>query len=485
MRMESSVATHSEEVASSSDAQSLLAAPAWPQSRGRQRGSILARRLLAGDVLAALTAATLAGWIVGLHAVGLAIFVSGAAIGWPVTAFALGLYNGGTLRFWVSGVSEVPQALTAIVLFSWPLFILATASGAPTPGATALWAVVFTALLSPLARASVRAKLHREAPLRQRAVIVGSGVVAGQLVEKMRVHDQYGILPIGLVDDTPHEVGTPDLPRLGGLAHLEQVIREFGIDRVVIAFSQAGHEELLHCIRVCRDEGVAVDVVPRLFEFLDGVRALDQVGGLPLLSIGTPHLSGSSQVAKRTLDLLLSTFLILMLAPLIMLIALAIKVESRGSVFFRQPRVGRGGKRFDMLKFRSMYVDAELRLNDQGVMVKTRDDPRTTRVGRMLRRLSLDELPQLLNVLRGEMSLVGPRPLVPEEAATLDERWHSRRFDLQPGMTGPWQIQGRSETRFQEMIRLDYQYVAGWSLARDIEILLATLPAVLAGRGAY
>ena len=138
-----------------------------------------------------------------------------------------------------------------------------------------------------------------------------------------------------------------------------------------------------------------------------------------------------------------------------------------------------------MLKFRSMYKDAALRLNGDGVLAKCREDPRTTRVGRFLRRFSLDELPQLLNVVRGEMSLVGPRPLVLEESATLDESWHVRRFDLRPGLTGPWQIQGRSDTPFQERIRLDYQYVAGWSLARDVEILLATIPAVLAGRGAY
>jgi exopolysaccharide biosynthesis polyprenyl glycosylphosphotransferase len=228
-----------------------------------------------------------------------------------------------------------------------------------------------------------------------------------------------------------------------------------------------------------------VDVVPRLFEFLDGVRALDQVGGLPLLSIGTPHLTRSSKIAKRALDIGVALALILALLPLTALIAIAIKVESRGPVFFRQPRVGRRLTTFDMFKFRSMYANAALRLNDEGVMVKGRHDPRTTKVGRFLRRLSLDEMPQLVNVLRGEMSLVGPRPLVPEEAATLEESWHSRRFDLHPGMTGPWQIQGRSETPFQEMIRLDYQYVAGWSLARDIEILMATVPAVLAGRGAY
>jgi exopolysaccharide biosynthesis polyprenyl glycosylphosphotransferase len=230
---------------------------------------------------------------------------------------------------------------------------------------------------------------------------------------------------------------------------------------------------------------VAVDVVPRLFEFLDGVRALDQVGGLPLLSIGTPHLTRSSQVAKRTLDVIVSTLLLVFLAPMIAAIALAIKLESPGPVFFRQSRPGRGQKSFDMLKFRSMYTDTSVRVNDDGVMVKVREDPRTTRVGRFLRRFSLDELPQLLNVVRGEMSLVGPRPLVLEESVALGDGWHGRRFDLRPGLTGPWQIQGRSDTPFQERIRLDYQYVAGWSLARDIEILLATVPAVLAGRGAY
>ena len=483
--MESSVATHSENVAPVRDGPTLVA-PEWPASKGRQRGAILVRMLLRADVLAALNAALLGGFIVGLEPGELIIFVTGATVAWPLTAFALGLYNdGGRLRFWVSGVSEVPQALTAIVLFSWPLFMIATASGATAPGAAALWTVLLTAVLSPLARASVRTKLHREAPLRQRAVIVGSGVVAGQLVEKMRTQDQYGILPVGLVDDAPYEIGTPDLARLGDLRDLESVIQEFGVDRVVIAFSKAGHEELLHCIRVCRSQGVAVDVVPRLFEFLDCDRTLDQVGGLPLLSIGTPQLRRSSQVAKRALDVTLSTLLIVLLAPLIAAVAVAIRVESPGPVFFRQPRPGRGRKTFDMLKFRSMYEDAALRLDGAGVLAKGGEDPRTTRVGRVLRRFSLDELPQLLNVVRGEMSLVGPRPLVLEESASLDESWHVRRFELRPGLTGPWQIQGRSDTPFQERIRLDYQYVAGWSLARDIEILLATIPAVLAGRGAY
>jgi exopolysaccharide biosynthesis polyprenyl glycosylphosphotransferase len=483
--MESSVATHSEEIASSANARALLRAPVWERAHGRQRGSILARMLLAGDVLAAATAAVIGGWLMGMNPSDLLVIACCTTVAWPAVAFTLGLYNTGTLRFWASGVSEVPHALAGLVLFAWPVLGIAALTGTDAPGAATAAIVLSTAVLSPVARASVRAKLHRELPLRQRAVIVGSGVVAGQLVEKMRVHEQYGIVPVGLLDDTPHEVGTPDVPRLGTLADLDQVISEFGVDRVVIAFSRAGHEELLHCIRVCRDHGVAVDVVPRLFEFLDGVRALDQVGGLPLLSIGTPHLTDSSRIAKRALDVIVALSLILALLPLVVVIAIAIKVESRGPVFFRQPRVGRRLGSFDMLKFRSMYVNAPLQLNDDGVMVKGRHDPRTTKVGRILRRLSLDEMPQLVNVLRGEMSLVGPRPLIPEEAATLEENWHARRFDLRPGMTGPWQIQGRSETPFQEMIRLDYQYVAGWSLARDIEILMATVPAVLSGRGAY
>jgi exopolysaccharide biosynthesis polyprenyl glycosylphosphotransferase len=262
---------------------------------------------------------------------------------------------------------------------------------------------------------------------------------------------------------------------------------------VIVAFSRATHQQLLECIRVCRDHGVAVDVIPRLFEFLDGVRSLGQVGGLPVLSLGTPRLGGPSQLAKRGFDVLGASLCLLLMAPAMLAIAIAIKVETRGPVFFRQPRAGRDSTVFELLKFRSMYRDAEerkleyLASNDvaDGVMFKIYEDPRITRVGRFLRRLSLDELPQLINVVRGEMSLVGPRPLILPESEALAEDWHMRRLQLRPGLTGPWQIYGRSETPFQEMVRLDYQYVAGWSLARDVEILMSTIPAVLSGRGAY
>jgi exopolysaccharide biosynthesis polyprenyl glycosylphosphotransferase len=289
-----------------------------------------------------------------------------------------------------------------------------------------------------------------------------------------------------------HEVGNQILPVLGGFAELDDILRDHQIDRVIIAFSRASHEQLLQCIRACRDHDVAVDVIPRLFEFLDGVRALDQVGGLPVLSIGARQLSRSAQIAKRALDVLGASALLLILSPLMLAITIAIRLESRGPAFFRQRRTGRHGRPFELVKFRSMYSDADgLKealtadndLND-GVMFKIHSDPRVTGIGRMLRRFSVDELPQLFNVLKGEMSLVGPRPLVVPESDALQD-WHLRRLELRPGLTGPWQIYGRSGSPFQEMVRFDYQYVAGWSLARDVEILLATVPAVISGRGAY
>ena len=457
-----------------------------PASRPRlARASVLARALAGSDLLMSILACAIAALVTDIASWDALGFACTAGLVFPLLMFFLGVYNVDDLRSWASGVHEAPKALVGAIGFTWPLFAAAELLQAPLPGVTAGLGATLTLVLTTLARGTVRAVLHRYEPLRQRTVIIGSGQVAGQLVDKLRIHRQFGLEPVGLVDDDFHAVGTPDLPRLGGLRELPRLLEAGGVDRVVIAFSRASHQELLNCIRSCRDQGVAVDIVPRLFEFLEGARSLDTIGGLPLLSLGKPRLTRSSQVAKRALDILVASTLLAALAPLALLIAIAIKLESRGPVLFRQPRVGRNGRTFNVLKFRSMYTDARLHLDESGVMVKGREDPRTTKVGRSLRRFSLDEAPQLINVLRGEMSLVGPRPLIPQESEALAENWHVRRFDLRPGLTGIWQVQGRSENPFQEMIRLDYQYVAGWSLSRDVEILLATIPAVLSGRGAY
>jgi exopolysaccharide biosynthesis polyprenyl glycosylphosphotransferase len=451
--------------------------------------------LVAGDTLAALAAAGIALLVLGpstdLRSSLLYVLVAGLI--WPLIAFSIGLYRSDQLTAWASAISEVPRAFVAVMLITWPLFGLAAVLGIDERIGLTFFTVAATATFAAVSRTVVRAGLHRAPELRQRTLILGSGIVAGQVVKKLQDNAQFGLVPVGMVDDEVHDVGTADLPWLGRFSDLDTIIETQQIDRVIIAFSRASHEQLLESIRAFRDAGVAIDVVPRLFEFLDGVQALDQVGGLPVLSIGAAHLTSISMVAKRGLDLFGSLFIIGVLSPLMIAIAIAIKLESRGPIFFRQPRAGRRRTSFQLIKFRSMYIDAEQRkqeceqLNEagDGVMFKIRDDPRVTRVGRFIRRFSLDELPQLFNVVKGEMSLVGPRPLIFPETDALEEHWHLRRLELRPGLTGPWQIYGRSQSPFQEMVRFDYQYVAGWSLARDIEILLATLPAVLSGRGAY
>jgi exopolysaccharide biosynthesis polyprenyl glycosylphosphotransferase len=446
------------------------------------------------DLVGAALAAGVAGLAFGAFQGQVLTFVVAAGLSWSACAFTLGLYgNGDDLRSWASGVPELPRTLATALACTWPLFLLASVLDLPLPAALAGVAAFGAVLTTGGARALARAALHKEGDLLQRTVILGSGYVAGHVVEKIRSHPQFGLVPIGMVDDDVHDPGSPELPVLGGFADLDDIFALHEPERVIIAFSRASHHEMLQCLRTCRDHGVAIDVVPRLFEFLDGVRSLDHLGGLPVLSIGTPRLTRSAQVAKRGLDILVASTALIGMMPLLAAVAIAIKLDSRGPVLFRQQRAGRGREVFELLKFRSMYTNAEERKLElvgdnnlaDGVMFKMHADPRITRVGRFLRRYSLDELPQLWNVVRGQMSLVGPRPLILPETDALSEDWHLRRLELRPGLTGPWQINGRSETPFHEMVRFDYQYVAGWSLARDLEILLATMPAVLSGRGAY
>ncbi|HYM56998.1 MAG TPA: sugar transferase [Solirubrobacteraceae bacterium] len=440
--------------------------------------------LATADVLAGALAGLIAALIAAASSGEVLLMAFALAVAWPVTAFVCGLYAFDDLRSWASGVSDAPKLMLAAMLLSWPLYGLLAGLSAPHAVSGALIGCLAVAGSAAVARTVARVHAHHEPRLRQGTLVIGSGAVAHQLVQRLMRHDELGLDPIGFLDDD-HE-GFVDLPvpALGGLAALPAQLRSGRVDRVMIAFSRAGHEELLNCIRLCRDAGVAVDVVPRLFEFLDGARTVDQIGGMPLLSITSPKFSRLSEVAKRTLDVTLSLLALIVLSPLLLAIAIAIKLDSKGPVLFVQRRSGRGGTFFNLYKFRSMYVGSTVEVRDDGAIVKLAKDDRITHVGSLLRRFSLDEVPQLLNVLRGEMSLVGPRPLVEAEAAVLRD-WQERRAHLRPGLTGPWQIAGRSQIPFQEMVKFDYQYVAGWSLARDVEIILATIPVVLGGRGAY
>ncbi len=471
----------------------LAAEPDLVPAVGGRRWVVLHRLMGVADVLGGLLAAGITGMAVGLPADRALVLAGLCAVLLPIFAFVCGLYAADDLRSWATGVPDVRLMLFTTLAVSWPVLFTADALGLQRPGLATLVMAVATFSLVSTGRAVARAVAHRAEHLQERTGIVGSGVVAAQLVRNLRRHPELGLVPVGVIDNAEHHRAVADLPHLGGVQDISTILRREGIDRVIIAFSRAGHVELLQAIRACRDNRVPVHVVPRLFELLDGARALDQVGGMPILSLGVPRLTGMAQAAKRSLDVAVSAAALVAFAPVFAAIAVAIKLESPGPVLFRQLRGGRRASAFALVKFRSMHPDADERkaeLLDRnemagGIMFKIRSDPRITRVGRILRRFSLDELPQLWNVLRGDMSLVGPRPLVPDETEGLDQEWHLRRGDLRPGLTGPWQIYGRSEIPFPDMVRFDYQYVAGWSLARDLEILFATVPAVLSGRGAY
>jgi len=471
-----------------------LEAPA-ATSRARRRSAFLHRLLLLADLGSALLAGILTALVFGLAISDAAVLTAAIVVGSIGFAFIFGLYSDGDLSTWASGLAEAPRSVVASVLLTWPVFAVAAALDLQHAAFVALVATAVTATLTSTSRALARGWAHRVVPLRQRTVIVGSGLVADRLAERLERHGEFGLETIGLVDDDVHRTddSSQRLPKLGSLDQLGEVIGECEVDRVIIAFSRASHQQLLSCVRVCRDHRTAIDIVPRLFELLDGARSLNQIGGLPLLSLGAPPLSPMARAAKRGLDIAVSAILLTLLSPILLLVAAGIKLTSRGPVLFRQTRVGRLDTEFGVYKFRSMYIDAEERKKEleeaneanDGVMFKIKRDPRITPIGSILRRTSLDEIPQLLNVLKGDMSLVGPRPLIIAEARAAGPAWHARRLDLRPGITGLWQISGRSDIPFQEMVRFDYQYVAGWSLARDIEILLATIPVVLSGRGAY
>lgn len=464
---------------------------ASPASR---RSTFLHRLLGLADGGSALISGLFAGLVFGLSLESTLILTFVLIVFWVGLAFIFGLYSESGLMTWASGLSDAPRLATAALLLAWPVLGLTELLPLDSPVLVALVVTAAIACSDAISRGLARGYAHRVAPLRQRTVIVGSGVVADRLAERIQQHAEFGLQTIGLVDDEVHSVNEEErLPKLGSLADLDDLLEGERVDRVIIAFSRASHQDLLDCIRVCRNQRVAVDMVPRLFELVESGRSVTQIGGMPVLSIGAPPLGKASRAAKRALDIAGSGLALLLLSPILLGIGLAIKLTSRGPVFFRQVRAGRGGTTFRVFKFRTMYADAEDRKRDyedaneatDGVMFKIRDDPRITRVGGFLRRTSLDELPQLINVFAGEMSLVGPRPLILAEAEQAAQSWHARRLDLRPGITGLWQVSGRSDLPFQEMVRFDYQYVSGWSIARDIEILLATVPVVLSGRGAY
>jgi exopolysaccharide biosynthesis polyprenyl glycosylphosphotransferase len=334
-------------------------------------------------------------------------------------------------------------------------------------------------------------------------LVVGRGREAAHCIRETRERRELGYRVIGVVATEEGWRATATefegVPVICGLAELPEAVRETGANEVIIADPTVSGDFLFEAMmRLGRRRGVEFRVAPGLFNSLPRKTEVDQIGALPVVTLFREPLSQTARLAKRAFDLLISAAALLLLAPLWLLIAALVKLDSRGPILYRQERVGMDGRVFLFLKFRTMRTDssdaehreyqrryisgaADTNLGDTTRPVyKLHADPRITRVGRVLRRLSLDELPQLLNVLRGEMSIVGPRPPIPYEVESY-ALWHRRRLDMKPGLTGLWQVSGRNRLSFDEMVRLDLYYIENWSLWLDLKIILRTLPVMIRG----
>jgi exopolysaccharide biosynthesis polyprenyl glycosylphosphotransferase len=384
-----------------------------------------------------------------------------------------------------STLDETPAlfALSAVFALAWSgvAFLSDVRLQLGGAGVVVLWASTGACLV--VARATARSLARAAAPP-ERTLIVGDAEARAKVTQSLQYDPAARVEVVGYL---PLEEGDTAEGRLA-FEDLEAAVHTLGVERVMLVPTGEHFEDGLDLVRRTAAAGVKVSIVPRLFEVVGSAVEFDAVGDLTVLGVRRPGLSRSSGLVKRAMDIAGSAVGLLVLAPFGLLVALAIKLDTPGPVFFGQARVGRDGRSFQMIKFRSMVVGAENRReeleprNESNGLFKLSHDPRVTRVGRWLRVRSLDELPQLINVLRGEMSLVGPRPLVLDEDA-LVEGWHRGRLLLPPGMTGPWQVLGPRRPPLQEMVKVDYLYAAHWSIWNDIKILLRTLSHVLGRRG--
>jgi exopolysaccharide biosynthesis polyprenyl glycosylphosphotransferase len=353
-------------------------------------------------------------------------------------------------------------------------------------------AVVFCAVTIAVLRTSyelVTGEVLRSLGARRYALLAGSGENVARLRTALgsgRSGIDYEF--VGAVAPSPEGVG---LPVLGDVPDLPAVLDRERVDELIVTDSDFGERELLEIVDHAHRRGVDVRIAPKATELLTSRVEFVPGQGIPLFELRPPAFIGMDWVVKRGFDLVVSGVVLLAGLPVWLAIAAAVKLSSRGPVLYRDRRVGLGEQEFGMLKFRTMRADAavqqaELEASNEadGPLFKIREDPRVTGVGAFLRRFSLDEVPQLWNILRGEMSLVGPRPLPLRDYERL-EAWHRKRYLVLPGVTGLWQISGRSNLGFDDLVRLDFYYLENWSLMLDVSILVKTVPAVLAGRGAY
>ncbi len=416
------------------------------------------------------------------------------AAGIPLLLYFSGSYRDWRGRTWLDHVSHILNASAKAVLIVLALAfvfrplvysrLLLLEAGAVIAVLLSLDRAFFMALLNYLRQHGVGVR---------RIIIVGAGEVGRRVMRTVVARPDLGYEIVGYVDDNPDKGGSDigTIHGMGSIDELAQCIDLEHVDEVIITLPWTHHRRILSVLRECERRNVVARIVPDFFQLSLRQVQVSDLGGVPLISVQEIAFSRTARLFKRVVDILGSLVALIVAAPLLAIIAIAIKLDSPGPVLFRQERVGYNDRRFYILKFRSMRKGAEeeieqLReLNEaDGPIFKMRDDPRLTRVGKILRRTSLDEWPQFINVLRGEMSLVGPRPPIPAEVEQY-QAWHKKRLSAPQGLTGLWQVSGRSRLAFDEMVLLDIYYIEHWSPWLDFSIILRTIPTAFRGEGAY
>jgi exopolysaccharide biosynthesis polyprenyl glycosylphosphotransferase len=442
--------------------------------------------LVPADVLSTALAVALGVAVFGHDRLSLAVLIPIPLV--VVASKIMGLYDRDQHLLRKTTLDEAPalfELATLYTLLLWlsqPLLVEGNLGRSQLIG---LWGLLVILLL--IGR-SVARHVAQAVSGPERCVVIGDAESAERVRKKIT---SIPSLPVTIVGRMPLEAESSDghsLATLGNLSRFDHAVAEHDIDRAIVAPGVSDSEEILGAIKRVKSVNVNVSVLPRLFEVVGSSVEFDDIEGVLLLGVRREGLTSSSRLLKRSFDVTGSALGLILLAPLLLGISLAVKVASPGRALFRQKRIGQNGQEFEMLKFRTMVEGAEhqkaelLALNEADGFFKITEDPRLTRLGRFLRRSCLDELPQLVNVLRGDMSLVGPRPLVPDEAHRIDE-FHERCLHVRPGMTGLWQIFGSWRIPPDEMVKIDYLYGANWSPWLDAKILLRTVPYALRRRG--
>jgi len=423
---------------------------------------------------------------------------------WPFLVFSMLLWIGATWFFQVyesfrtrsvwPEIGRITKSLVAVALVQVAaIFFLRLAEDVSRLFFGTFFVLAFALIVGNRAILRQIARSARRSGHNTRVfAVVGSGDLAHDVVATVADHPEWGLQFAGhVLLDEGGRASAPSELVLGSVSQLGQILDDNVIDEVIFAVPRERLSSVEGAFRLCQEQGAGARVCLDLFDVGGAHVALGELDGLPMLSFNRAPTDEVALLFKRAFDVVSSAIALALFSPVLVAAAVAVKLESPGPVFFRQTRVGKNGRPFTMLKFRSMHIDAEARLDSlralnevSGPVFKMKNDPRVTRVGSFLRRTSLDELPQFLNVLAGEMSIVGPRPPVPAEVRQY-QRWQRRRLSVKPGITCTWQVSGRSDISFDQWMELDLAYIDTWSLWQDVRICLRTVPAVLLSRGAH